>query len=263
MPNRLSIHRPVIVLAFSASALALNPARAEKDADYINALGDEAQITKMKDENAVPEKVQEPAVMPNKSTDVNKLTQDVTQKLQRILGISSDKANANAKKVNVENDLEKVVSSALEKGNSMDDIRSAVSEAMTDLKAQPKQTRIEVETLKSASKTLNQIVGENKDAVSGKPEENYARSLNEQSARTPASIKPGSVEENESNIIATEQVSSGKTITVLKGESLYKIAQRVYGNGEHYILLYKANRDIVINPDIIQIGQILKVPELP
>ena len=261
MSNTLSIHRPVKALTLSVLALVFNPAWAEKDADYINALGDEAQITKMKDETAVPEQVQEPAVMPDKSTDVKKLTQDVTQKLQRVLGLSSNKTNA--KKVNVANDLEKVVSSALEQGNSMNDIRSAVSEAMADLKAQPEQTAIEAETLESASKALNQIVGENKDAVSGKPEENYARSLNKQSAETPALIKPGNVAEKKPGTIVTKQVDSGKTIMVLKGESLYKISQRVYGNGEHYILLYKANRDIIINPDVIQIGQILKVPELP
>jgi nucleoid-associated protein YgaU len=262
MSNTLSIHRPVKALTLSVLALAFNPAWAEKDTDYINALGDEAQITKMKDENAVPEKTQEPAVMPDKSTDVKKLTQDVTQKLQRVLGLNSNKTKG--KKVNVANDLEKVVSSALEQGNSMNDIRSAVSEAMADLiKAQPKQTSVEAEALESASRVLNQIVGENKDAVSGKPEENYARSLNKQSVETPASIKPGNVAEKKPSTIVTKQVGSGKTIMVLKGESLYKISQRVYGNGEHYILLYKANRDIIINPDVIQIGQILKVPELP
>lgn len=270
MPTRLLMYRPVTVLAFSVSALALNPAWAEKDTDYLNALGDEAKITKMKDEKPVPEKVQEPAVMPDKSTDVKKLVYNVTEKLQRVLGISSDKTDG--EKINVEDDLEKIVSSALEQGNSMDDIRSAVSEAMADLKAQPGQP-IEAETLESVSKTLNQIVGENKDAAAGSPDDNYIRSLNEQlakqpaageqSVKTPASIKTSSKESSESNITAIRQVNSGRTITVLKGESLYKIAQRIYGKGEPYMLLYKANREIINNPDIIHIGQVLKVPDLP
>lgn len=248
MPSKLSIHQQAIVLAFSASALALNPAWAEKDTDYINALGDEAKITKMKDENPVPETVPEPAVMPDKSTDIKKLTSNVTRELQKALGVSD---HAEDKKTNVEDELEKMVSTALKQGNSMGDIRSAVNEAMADLKAQPGQT-IKAETLESVSKALTQIVGESENAAAGKLEDNYIRSLNkqlaEQSAGTPASI---------------EQSGTERTITVLKGESLSKIAQRIYGNDKFYSLLYKANRDSISDPNIIQIGQVLKVPELP
>lgn len=249
MPNKSSIYQQAIMLAFSASTLAFNPTWAKNNTDYINALGDEAKITKMKDETPVPETAPEPAVMPDKSTDIKKLTANVTKELQQALGVS---AQTDEKKANVEIELEKMVSTALKQGNSMANIRSAVNEAMADLKAQPEQT-IKAETLESVSKALDLIVGENTDATVGnKQEENYIRALNkqlpEQPDATPASI---------------EQSGTERTVTVLRGESLSKIAQRIYGDDKHYSLLYKANRDSINNPHIIQIGQVLKIPKLP
>jgi nucleoid-associated protein YgaU len=259
MQTKLSIYLQVIV--FAVSVLVLNPACAEQDAEYINALDDEAKTTRMKDGKPIPESILEPAVMPDESTDINTLTDKVTKGLQQALGVSN---KGSGKKANVEDDLEKVISSALEQGSDMDDIRSAVNDAMAELKAQPEQTALEAEKLESASKALNQIVGENKDTATGNSEENYMRSLNESSVETPVLKNTGSkVGGNESNIIATRQEGSERTITVLKGESLYKIAKRIYGSGEHYMLLHKANRDVIINPDIILVGQILKAPDLP
>ncbi len=233
MPTKSSIDQHVLLFAFLTLALTLNPARAEKDTDYLNALGDEAKITKMKEEKPLLEKVPEPAVMPNKSTDIDKLTYKVTKDLQKAIGISDQSDGKNA---TVEKELEKIVSTALKQGNSMDDIRSAVNEAMTDLKTQPGQA-IEPKTLESVSKALTQIVGESK--------------------------KPSSEQANRSNITTTKPASRERTITVSEGESLSKIALRVYGSDKHYTLLYEANRDTLINPDVIQIGQVLKIPELP
>ena len=247
MPTKFSL-----VFAFFASVTASNPAWAEEDADYINALGDEAKITKMKDETTVLESVSEPAVLPNKSTDINKLSYEVTRKLQQTLGTNT---KADGKKAIVENELEKMISSALAQGNKMDDIRSTIDKVLVDIKADPGQP-IEAKTLESISKALNQIAGKSKDVTSDKPIDNSIPSQ-------PVSIKSSGKQDNESDTASMEQVSSERTITVMKNESLSIIAQRVYGSDKHFMLLYKANRDTITNPDIIQIGQVLKVPKLP
>lgn len=250
MPSKSSINHQIIIFSFAtiALALALNPAWAKKDFDYINALDDEAKITKMKEVKPVPETVPEPAVIPDKTTDINQLTHNVTKELQKALGVSEQ---AGDNKANVENELEKMVSTALKQGNSMGDIRSAVNEAMADLKAQPGQT-VKPETLESVSKALNKIVGEKKDQVTSNPKDNYIRSLNKQLA-----------EQSDSTPESLEQVGTERTITVLQGESLSKIAHRIYGNDKYFSLLFEANRDSISNPNIIQIGQVLRVPERP
>ncbi len=51
------------------------------------------------------------------------------------------------------------------------------------------------------------------------------------------------------------------TYTVQKGDSLWSIAQRLYGSGMKYALLFEANRDKVKDPNAIFVGQVLIVPE--
>ena len=51
-----------------------------------------------------------------------------------------------------------------------------------------------------------------------------------------------------------------KTYTVKKGDSLSKIAKRVYGDAQQWRKIHEANRDIIDNPDLIYPGQVLKLP---
>ena len=48
---------------------------------------------------------------------------------------------------------------------------------------------------------------------------------------------------------------------VVAGESLSKIAQKYYGNGNKYMKIFEANRDILSNPDLIKPGQKLRIPD--
>jgi tetratricopeptide (TPR) repeat protein len=50
------------------------------------------------------------------------------------------------------------------------------------------------------------------------------------------------------------------SITVGRGESLRDIAQRIYGNGDLYQLIYDANRDRIRDPDHIVPGMTLSLP---
>ena len=50
------------------------------------------------------------------------------------------------------------------------------------------------------------------------------------------------------------------TYVVQKGDSLSKIAKRVYGNANDWRKIFEANRDNIENPDLIYPGQTLKIP---
>ena len=48
---------------------------------------------------------------------------------------------------------------------------------------------------------------------------------------------------------------------VVAGDTLGAIAQRYYGQAGQYMKIFEANRDILDNPDLIKVGQKLKIPE--
>lgn len=48
--------------------------------------------------------------------------------------------------------------------------------------------------------------------------------------------------------------------TVVGGDTLGKIAKRFYGDAKHYTKLFEANKDQLKNPDLIKVGQHLKLP---
>jgi nucleoid-associated protein YgaU len=52
-----------------------------------------------------------------------------------------------------------------------------------------------------------------------------------------------------------------RTYTVVAGDSLSKIAKKLYGDGNKWKRIFEANRDIIKNPDLIRPGQVLKIPE--
>ncbi len=47
---------------------------------------------------------------------------------------------------------------------------------------------------------------------------------------------------------------------VKKGDTLWKIAKEVYGDGSLYPDIFKANQDTLSDPDKIQVGQKLRIP---
>lgn len=53
--------------------------------------------------------------------------------------------------------------------------------------------------------------------------------------------------------------SQEEEYTVAAGDSLWKIAERLWGDGRLYTELYEANREKIVNPDIIWPDQILRV----
>lgn len=54
---------------------------------------------------------------------------------------------------------------------------------------------------------------------------------------------------------------AAQTYTVVKGDCLWNIAKKFYGNGSQYSVIYNANKDIIGgNPNRIYPGQILTIP---
>jgi nucleoid-associated protein YgaU len=56
------------------------------------------------------------------------------------------------------------------------------------------------------------------------------------------------------------ELRDGKVI-VQPGNSLWRIARRVYGKGVQYTVIYEANADQIRDPDLIYPGQIFELPE--
>jgi nucleoid-associated protein YgaU len=48
--------------------------------------------------------------------------------------------------------------------------------------------------------------------------------------------------------------------TVQYGDTLWKIAEKVYGDGSRYMVIFEANRDLLDEPDRIFPGQELVIP---
>jgi nucleoid-associated protein YgaU len=51
--------------------------------------------------------------------------------------------------------------------------------------------------------------------------------------------------------------------TVAEGDTLYGLAERYYGDGEHFLDIYQANRDVLKRPDRLDVGAVLVIPDLP
>ncbi len=72
---------------------------------------------------------------------------------------------------------------------------------------------------------------------------------------------------NTDTITNVASVSSGDgagampaSVQVAPGDSLWSIANRIYGNSDMYLQLYRANRDHIRNPDLIFPGMTLSIP---
>jgi nucleoid-associated protein YgaU len=51
-----------------------------------------------------------------------------------------------------------------------------------------------------------------------------------------------------------------RTYTVVKGDTLSKIAKQFYGDANKWRRIHEANRDVIKDPDRIFPGQVFKIP---
>jgi len=59
---------------------------------------------------------------------------------------------------------------------------------------------------------------------------------------------------------STSSSPSGQNYTVKKGDCLWNIAKRFYGNGSKYTVIYNANKSKIKNPNLIYPGQVFWIP---
>lgn len=65
-----------------------------------------------------------------------------------------------------------------------------------------------------------------------------------------------------SNTTRVDNTVSPKTYTVKRGDCLWNIAKKFYGNGAKYTKIYNANKSVIGgNPNLIYPGQVLSIPE--
>jgi len=70
------------------------------------------------------------------------------------------------------------------------------------------------------------------------------------------------VEEVVETVAEEETADSGEQIyEVVSGDTLGGIAKKFYGNAGKYMKIFEANRDILDDPNLIKVGQKLRIPE--
>ena len=80
-------------------------------------------------------------------------------------------------------------------------------------------------------------------------------------ATSSSSSSKATTKKNEKKVSSSAKSKDAKrTYTVKKGDSLWKIAKKYYGNGALYTKIYDANTDKVANPNLIYVGQKLVIP---
>jgi nucleoid-associated protein YgaU len=59
---------------------------------------------------------------------------------------------------------------------------------------------------------------------------------------------------------ARQKKEESQTYVVQAGDTLGKIAQKVYGDGARWTEIFEANKATIADPDVIQVGQELRIP---
>jgi nucleoid-associated protein YgaU len=54
--------------------------------------------------------------------------------------------------------------------------------------------------------------------------------------------------------------AKAQTYTVASGDTLSKISKQFYGNANHYMKIFEANKDQLKDPNVIKPGQVLRIP---
>jgi nucleoid-associated protein YgaU len=112
----------------------------------------------------------------------------------------------------------------------------------------------------------NQAAGHAEATVSGRWEATLAASIAPglHTLRVDQLAKNGQVtarvETPFSRAAVLSALPSESAVIVQPGNSLWRISRRVYGEGVRFSVIYQANRDRILDPDLIYPGQIFMVP---
>ncbi|WP_380019829.1 LysM peptidoglycan-binding domain-containing protein [Dokdonella ginsengisoli] len=93
-----------------------------------------------------------------------------------------------------------------------------------------------------------------------KPNFSNVQSGSETTAPVPPKADFNNVQSGVTSTAPLAEPAAPATYTVARGDSLSKIAKKVLGNANRWREIFDANRDQIDNPDLIQPGQVLKLP---
>lgn len=80
-------------------------------------------------------------------------------------------------------------------------------------------------------------------------------------AKSPLVVKKAVVQKQVTKqTTSTKAKATVRTHKVKKGDTLWALAKKYYGAGAKYPTIYNANKDKIKNPNLIQIGWVLKIP---
>lgn len=250
MKKQYYLKRSLKPLMISCVVLLFQPSFADTASkEMLSELSEEASNTKMV--NKQSENKEKETVDPTSTEKLDNaaagegLSQKIEDQLRRVLGKKKDSSTeGDVAEQDTEKELEKIVSSSLLEGAEMDDIRSAVSDAMTEIKNDKdkgKTSAIAPERITEAKKAFSKLTV----------------------TATKKTLSPTSVDNTVASASAFSETptSHPETVTVQEGESLFKIALRVYGDGNKYYKLYKANEERITDPNFLLAGQVLVTPK--
>ena len=82
------------------------------------------------------------------------------------------------------------------------------------------------------------------------------------SSTAPPAPKPADFSNVQAKVTSSAPLAPEATqsYTVVKGDTLSKIAKQFYGNANRWKRIYEANTDQIKNPDLIKPGQVLVIP---
>jgi len=131
--------------------------------------------------------------------------------------------------------------------NAMNDI-GAMTPGVSGLQAEVRGKVITIKGKAESREAANLVMERLDQAVKA---ENIVNAIE-------VATKPEPVPEPEP---APEPVSGERFYEVVAGDTLGAISQKYYGQASNYMKIFEANRDILDNPDLIKVGQKLKIPE--
>ena len=120
-----------------------------------------------------------------------------------------------------------------------------------------------------ASKKLKEHIEKNNPGISDLQVEvqddvaTISGSAADQAAYEKAVLLAGNVEgvgKVEAGALAGAGGKEAEFVLIQSGDTLWGIAERVYGNGARYQEIFEANREVIENPDLIYPGQKIRIP---
>ena len=134
------------------------------------------------------------------------------------------------------------------------------SKALAALDTLPKEINAVGTGLAGISDMIAQAIG----PVIAKGLEESETAAAEPAAATPAPQTAPAAAESAAGTPTIAQApltpSEQNSVIIRRGDTLWQISRRIYGQGVRYTTIYLANQDKIANPDIIQPGQTFEVP---